>query len=386
MTFRQIEDKLVETLRAGGAFKSVETYAGQLDGEIEKLPLRYPAAFVVYGGSEFGLVDETIAFSVIVAAKNLRGNEAARKGTTGEQGAYQLIIDVLDALANQNLGLDIKRLLPLKSSPVGTSGPVSAYKMDFQTGFIRASETKIKCCALNILETSTVGLSAGAAHADYPLYRLYDRNIGRTFKTASAETTEIKIDQGGAAPLPVDRLIIPAGHNLDGMALELKCSDDDSNYSSAVPPWAGTSGLIDKSWSALTKRYWKFIIASPEAAPELSELFLSRTYDWEKSPSLPAGPLDPAFNVRHDVTAGGQDRFMIHGEPKRRRLYKVPDCGETQKANILALNDAWSGACPFYLCDHEGIWIFGRLGAPLNLRELAPQTYGFDFDFIEALP
>jgi|Deesub1362A_J573_1020465.scaffolds.fasta_scaffold00740_12 hypothetical protein len=244
----------------------------------------------------------------------------------------------------------------------------------------------IKCAYINILETSNVSLSAGTEDASYPLYRLYDRNIGKVFKPASAETIEIKIDQGDTALLSADRLLIPSGHNLEGMTLDIMYSDDDVTYTPAVPQWTGASGVIDKSWSPVTKRYWKFIITNPASIPEITELFLTQTYEWERNPSRPAGPFDSVFNVENDMTAGGQDRFLVHGDPKRQRVYHVLLAGEAQKNNILDLYDRWRGYAPFFLYDHEGNWIFGKLRSPLNLKEEAYQRYSFDFDFQEVLP
>jgi len=245
----------------------------------------------------------------------------------------------------------------------------------------------IKCAYKNILESSTVTLSAGTEDSGYPLWRIYDRDIGRIFKTAAAETIEVKVDQGPTGNLAVDRLLIPAGHNLDGMTLDIKYSDNDADYYDAATQWnqPGT-GLINKSWDSATHRYWKFFIVNPSAVPEIPEIFLTQTYEWEKDPARPAGPFEEVFNVEASQTAGGADRFLVHGDPKRQRLYHLPRCGETQKDNIMALFDGWGGSAPFWLEDHEGTWIYGRLRGPLNLREIAYQAYSFDFNFLEVLP
>lgn len=244
----------------------------------------------------------------------------------------------------------------------------------------------LKTAHKNILETSTVALSAGTEDPAYPLYRLYDRNIGRVFRPAAAATVEVKVDQGASDNLAVDRLLIPSGHNLAGMTLDIKHSDDDTAYTEAVPQWTGTDGLMEKSWSPATHRYWKFIITDPPAVPELAELFLTQTYSWERDPARPAGPFDKVFNVENDLTAGGQERFLVHGDPRRQRLYHMPRCGEAQKGGVLDLYDGYGGSRAFWLYDHEGNWIYGRLRAPLNLREEAHQRYSFEFDFLEVLP
>jgi hypothetical protein len=244
----------------------------------------------------------------------------------------------------------------------------------------------IKTAHANLLETSTVTLSAGGEDAAYPLWRLYDRNIGRVFKPTAAETMEVKADQGAGGFQAVDGLLVPAGHNLDGMTLDVKHSDDDLAYTPAVTQWVQSgSGLIEKSWNPATKRYWKFIVTSPATVPELAELFLTSTYSWPRNPSRPTGALEKVFNVTNDVTASGQDRFLEHGDPKHQRSYAMPRCGEAQKDAITSLYDAWAGRKPFWLYDHEGNWIYGKLTAPLDLRELAYQSYGFKFEFLEVL-
>lgn len=243
----------------------------------------------------------------------------------------------------------------------------------------------IKCASKNILESSSVSLGAGVEDPSYPLYRLYDRAAGRAFRPAGAGAVEIIIDQGSDAPLPVDRMFIPPGHNLDGMTLGIEHSEDGATYTYAISPWPAASGLIEKSWTPLARRYWKFTIESGSTLPELSELFITQTYEWEKDPPRPAGPFDPEFNVEHSQTASGADRFLVSGQRKRRRRYSMPACNKAQKDNIEAVFSDWAGSRPFWLCDHEGNWMFGRLAGPLNLREVAHQTYSFDFDFVEVL-
>jgi hypothetical protein len=244
----------------------------------------------------------------------------------------------------------------------------------------------LKCCYKNILESSTVSLAAGTEDSSYPLYRLYDRNIGRLFKPSAAETIEIKIDQGASGAIAADRLLIPAGHNLDGMTLDIKYSDNDADYTNAVDQWVQSGGgLIDKSWTSITKRYWKFIITAPASIPQIAELFLTQTYEWERNPSRPAGPFDSQFNIERIESSGGQVQYLVKGDPKKRRVYHVPRCGETQKGNILGLNNTWAGAKPFFLCDHEGVWLFGELLKEINIKEEAYGKYSFDFEFLEVV-
>jgi phage gp37-like protein len=146
MDFETIEDKMTGTLKAVVPYlRTVKTYAGQTEIDVEKLTVRFPAAFVIYRGSSFEWVEgqnhkETVVFRVLVAARNLKADEATRKGSDapGDVGAYRMINDVLAALANTDFGLDIDMMRPLNTSLVIARSGVSVYQVDFQTGFHNA--------------------------------------------------------------------------------------------------------------------------------------------------------------------------------------------------------------------------------------------------------
>jgi hypothetical protein len=225
----------------------------------------------------------------------------------------------------------------------------------------------IKNAYINILETSSVSLSTGSASTSYPLYRIYDRDIGRLFRAGSSATLEILVNQGTAGTV-VDRMLIPTGHNLVGMALSLQNS-------------------TNATFATDIKQYWKLKITSPATAPQIPELFLTRDYAWESDPHLySVGSLDNIFNVENDIAAGGQDRFLVFGNPKKQRGYKVVGADSTQETNIQTLNTAWAGCKPFWLFDHTSEWIYGKLASPLNLKIDDMNIYSFDFNFLEVLP
>lgn len=238
----------------------------------------------------------------------------------------------------------------------------------------------------NILETSLVTLSDGTADTYCPLMRLYDRDIGRVFKTTSAVSTTILVNQQ-STPIAVDRLIIPSGHNLSGATLNIEYSTDNVNWTAAVAQWVGASGLITKSWASLTRQYWRFRITTPSAIPQIAELFLTSTYTWPRNPQRPSGPLDPKFNTRNDVTSGGQDMFLVLGPAKRRREYPAMRCPSDMYAEMLALYSAWGGYKPFWLLDHEGNWIFVKFTTDeLGMKEVSAGQYQFDFKTLEVIP
>jgi hypothetical protein len=244
----------------------------------------------------------------------------------------------------------------------------------------------IKLAYKNLLEgTTTVSLTSGTAHASYPLYRLYDRKIGLIFQSTAAETIVIHIDQGASNIQAADRLIIPVGHNLDGETLDIEWSDNDSAWTPAVTQWTGDSGAQIKSWSSISHRYWRFTITSPSSAVEIPELFLTQTYEFEKNPSRPVNNLDDLLNVTNNISAGGQDHFLINGDPKKRREYIIRLATEAQKTNLETFYAEYGGSKPFWLFDLDDEWIYGKLSGPLSLNKVTSLYYDFNFPFLEVI-
>jgi hypothetical protein len=142
MTFDTLEIDILNQLKAGLPYLlSVEGYAGQLESDIEKLPIPFPAAFVAYGGSSFEWVDgeiqnETCEFTILAAAKNLRSRGSAR--TDPGTGAYKMINDILATLANRAFNEDMERLQPKRVDLIYVSKTAAIYGIVFQANFDRS--------------------------------------------------------------------------------------------------------------------------------------------------------------------------------------------------------------------------------------------------------
>jgi phage gp37-like protein len=143
MDFETIEDSIINELKTQVSYlKTVETYAGQLEQDIEGMPVRFPAAYVAYDGSNFFPGDvggpgprETCTFSVFVCARNLKGQKEARKEPGG---AYDMVKDLLAALVNKNFGLDIEPVRPMRVSLLFAGKETAIYSLAFITGFEHA--------------------------------------------------------------------------------------------------------------------------------------------------------------------------------------------------------------------------------------------------------
>jgi len=136
--FETIEDKIIAELNSYIPYvETVDSYAGQLDQDLKSMPMKLPAIFVSYGGSTFEWIDgpnhrETVDFSILVAAKNARGEKSARKAA---YGCYQMINDVLVVLTNMDFGLDIEKLVPKRTSLIFAGRTIVVYGIDFQASF-----------------------------------------------------------------------------------------------------------------------------------------------------------------------------------------------------------------------------------------------------------
>lgn len=138
-SFPDIEDAIIASIKDNvPAIKTVETWAGQIDAELNRLPVRLPAVYVAYGGSAFSGVDgpshrENAEFTVIVASRNMRGDDAARKDAGG---AYEIVQSVLGAIANEDFGYaGIERLVPVRVSLIRASHGMAVYGIGFRTAF-----------------------------------------------------------------------------------------------------------------------------------------------------------------------------------------------------------------------------------------------------------
>lgn len=138
-TIAQIEDAIVSKLNASVALKNlcnvIASYHGEIDAltsQASQLIIPLPAVFVIYGGSNY---DETanrsytdeLTFTVIVIAKDLRGNQQLKAAM------YPILEEVETALIDNDLGLDIEPIHPVRIEPTLITKLFSIYSFDIRT-------------------------------------------------------------------------------------------------------------------------------------------------------------------------------------------------------------------------------------------------------------
>lgn len=142
-----IEQKIIDVISAaqfGYAFKKVESYKANFDDELATLVKNSaPAVWVAFTGDSKTLLNDKPArkatFSVIVLTRNVRNERTSRFGKVGEVGAYQIVQDITALLDGSDLGLDIKPLEYLSTTPLlntkVSSFNSAVFEISFETVF-----------------------------------------------------------------------------------------------------------------------------------------------------------------------------------------------------------------------------------------------------------
>ncbi len=100
--------------------RSLSTYGGQLDGNFAEVIRQLPGVWIFFKSEGPGAAMNTTrrqwkipaTFAVIVAARNVRNEAAARHGDALQIGTYQMLADLRALLLQQTFGLPIEPLKP----------------------------------------------------------------------------------------------------------------------------------------------------------------------------------------------------------------------------------------------------------------------------------
>ncbi len=139
-TIDQIQQALLTALKAsdlGGLCEKIDYYEGQIDdllAKLEQIPVIRPQILILYLGSAFSgagsnpYLDEQ-TFSIVHLVKDLRG------GVDLKTGMNALLEITKIALIDNQLGLDISPLVPVRIQSVKVERTYSVYRFDVKTLF-----------------------------------------------------------------------------------------------------------------------------------------------------------------------------------------------------------------------------------------------------------
>lgn len=219
-----------------------------------------------------------------------------------------------------------------------------------------------------------------AAAAGFPVDNLIDDRAGSLFKfTSSGAGSTLVIDRGAGSLDAIDRLLIPAGHNITG-TIDLE-ADDNAGFTSPtalLTNEAVATGLIDETFASNTERYLK-ITFDATGTWEITQLIFTEKRTTTRGPNpLPGWPDQLIDNTLLFPKASGVVAALELGADRRRIQY---DYRVLESADELVFSDLWTEcatARPFFLDpaydDETPIWV--RLVEPIERRldTVAPQS------------
>lgn len=229
----------------------------------------------------------------------------------------------------------------------------------------------IRFATPNFIENATTISVSGDVTAGYPVTRLHDRNKAREHRvsggTAARHWTFSDLSAYG-----INALIIAGGHNIGGLAYTLKngaTSTPGTTVSSGTID-AGTGPIVAELSGSLSAAFWRFGLPDSTNA-NITEMFLTNIYNTTHMPDRESSYIGTHLNIENDETSGGSERWITNGPSRRVRKYVFLGApaaeADAWKANVEALGYAK----PFWICDHEGAWIFGNVTAVIEPQEVA---------------
>jgi len=246
---------------------------------------------------------------------------------------------------------------------------------------------KIKVMYRNILENSTV--TSTDENASFPLYRTYDRDIGKLFKFNSHPANLfIQADQGVAIEYPVSRLIIPVGHTLNGLNCKLQYSHTGAwaGEQTDALSWAQTNALIiDKAFTEFSERYWRLLITSdPAAPPALPELFLTKPYQFVRNVSW-GFTSGNRLNVNRLEALSGKVNYIMNGVVRKERGYQLTRILDAQKTEFDTWQSTTEGIRGLYIEDQGAAVYFAEVLTPLLFTAEHEGRWGVTLSILEKI-
>jgi phage gp37-like protein len=140
-TVADLEDAIIVRLqdRLGAYVRTIDSYQGEMEDSPPFQSRRLPAALVrlqqtnAHRATRHSL-DLEVVFDILVVDRNLRGNRENRRAPGG---VYQMLEDVRQALADQDLGLEIEPLRLLREEALSNNREKAMYVAVYATRLIR---------------------------------------------------------------------------------------------------------------------------------------------------------------------------------------------------------------------------------------------------------
>lgn len=242
------------------------------------------------------------------------------------------------------------------------------------------------------IESATLTLTSGTAHASYPLTNLNSLVRNKTFRTAAASAAPvIKIDLGSARACDYIAL---GGKNYDASTYTLSYGIADNGTDFDVDISEETLTVAeDEVWafSSTTKRYWRLYLDAfaNNAADYIGLIFLGSSY---------STPINPEYNniigYNYDnVVSVENNSYQQRYQIQNRRFnenYSIRGFNQAQmEAFIAEFEDNCSGTLkPFFFTrdDSSATLSYAHFASnPFMFRKITKDYYETNIEIIQQL-
>lgn len=245
------------------------------------------------------------------------------------------------------------------------------------------------------LDTASLTLLVGTAHASYPLANLNSRIKTKQFRTASGSSTtpQIKIDFG--ATRTCDYIILGAKSFSGEFTLEVGAADNGSTFDievlvdiSATP---ATTNIYQAFESSVTKRYWRVSFSSfaNNAVDWLGLIFLGSKYETPREAEYNFGIGYDYSNIYPVDTNNYQLRYKLNERRKEQGGMIIRGYTEAQKdAFIAEFEDNCDGLLqPFFALEDDlsTYSYFHFAGNPFDFKKITKDFYENRISLLEQL-
>lgn len=218
--------------------------------------------------------------------------------------------------------------------------------------------------------------SGPVAATGFPLSRVIDEQVGPLFKHNVAATFElVKKDRGAGTLFPIDRVLIPATHNITG-TVNIQ-SDTDPNFGTPLLLLTGaiTAGvLLDQSLTPNTERYIRIFITE-SGQWEYGEIWFGRDRTPTRGPAsdFESGTKEPKIS-EYETEAGNTYRLQT-GLPRGIFAFEFRRLSAADRAIFDDLNTQTNfGLSPFWWFgpDDTEPPVLVTLDAPIKVQNDSP--------------
>ncbi len=183
---------------------------------------------------------------------------------------------------------------------------------------------------------ANLSLGTGAADSDFPLDNLIDDRAGLLFKLSATGALELECDAG--ALVGFDRIIIPAGHNIDEECLVEEDTANTFPTPTVLATFTPTTGvLIDEAITASTEQFLRLRIVNTTVAWEMSEVVLTTIVTLTAGPELENSTDEKEYNFTRLSYPSGVSPTIQHGAPQRSIQLEYPELGQQTASDLTKM-------------------------------------------------